>query len=47
MSNCGGFEVGENGPVSEPSPYNIEEVVDALRRTGSVHFLLDRVPGRP
>lgn len=31
--------------MSEPHPTDIGGVVDAVRRTGSVHFLLDRVPG--
>lgn len=31
--------------MSQPHPANIHGVVDAVRRTGSVHFLLDQVPG--
>lgn len=31
--------------MSEPHPTDIGGVVDAVRRTDSVHFLLDRVPG--
>jgi hypothetical protein len=31
--------------MSEPHPTDIGGVVDAVRRTGSVHFELERVPG--
>lgn len=31
--------------MREPHPTDIDRVVDVVRRTGSVHFLLDRVPG--
>lgn len=45
MSNCEREASGQDGRVSQPDPHNVQGVVDLVRRTGSVHLLLDHVPG--
>lgn len=45
MSNCETEVGGQDGRMSVPDPHNVGGVIDLVRRAGSVHLLLDHVPG--